>query len=207
MPLRIVCAVVLSWFFLAAALPDPGAPWRVNRAACFARQRALAAAVGMHRADHPGAARSITPGFLLELRAGGYLDAIPDDPGEGPGTALNYSVTGLSANRVRCRVHGAARLALDAADRAPGRRGRGAAAEMLDGYREYWGRLHRARLEEHRAWYEPASMLALISSRSPAAGLLLEVLVLAFLVLRGGAFLAELYRDLRSVSGAGGGRW
>ncbi|MBI4861888.1 MAG: HEAT repeat domain-containing protein [Candidatus Riflebacteria bacterium] len=81
---------------------------RANRRACYANQKTLACAIEMYMRDKnkkPEEVPEITPQLFNELRAGRYLQSIPEDPGQGPGTAGNYVRT-ESGIGVACRVHG-----------------------------------------------------------------------------------------------------
>lgn len=79
---------------------------RGNTYACYANQKTLAGALEMYNLDRHAHAR-LDPAAFRVLQSGGYLQSIPQDPGQGPGTSGNYRSTRASHNGVTCTVHGA----------------------------------------------------------------------------------------------------
>lgn len=75
-----------------------------NRRTCFANQKTLAGAVEMFSLDKCTKITDLAPVLPL-LKEGGYLQTLPDDPGQGPGTATHFSLT-TEGNGVTCSVHG-----------------------------------------------------------------------------------------------------
>jgi len=78
---------------------------RANSRACYSNQKCIAGAIEMYDLDKNTKVTSLDPAMWKALRSGGYLQWIPPDPGEGPGSNPNYRFT-PGGNRVRCEVHG-----------------------------------------------------------------------------------------------------
>lgn len=91
----------------AIAVPNfKAARERANNRACFANQKTLVGATEMYNLDKNTKVTQLTVQFLQELKTGGYLQSIPQDPGQGPGTEGNYYFTEESPNGIACKVHG-----------------------------------------------------------------------------------------------------
>jgi competence protein ComGC len=80
---------------------------RANTRACFANQKTISGAIEMYNKDK-GTNRCDLSALLPELVSGGYLMAIPDDPGEGRGTTNHYFCINAGFG-VGCNVHGTVR--------------------------------------------------------------------------------------------------
>ena len=74
---------------------------------CLSNQKMISGAFTMLELDDPGAfgPQDVGSRALFErLRAKGYAQTIPEDPGQGPESYGNYSMD--SDGKVTCRVHG-----------------------------------------------------------------------------------------------------
>lgn len=86
------------------ARPGPGAPaGEQQRQECHDTQRTIAGAVAMFNSDNNVSVSTIPWTRLLEE---GYLHSIPQDPGQGAGSARHYQLRGDAPNGVTCSVHG-----------------------------------------------------------------------------------------------------
>jgi hypothetical protein len=65
----------------------------------------LSRATPMGTVDEPGTIVRIPPWLWRELKEGGYLQSVPSDPGQGPGTERHYCLTGWG-NGITCLAHG-----------------------------------------------------------------------------------------------------
>lgn len=91
----------------AIAVPNfKAARQRANDRACFANQKTLVGATEMYNLDKNTKVTQLTPQFMQELKTNGYLQSVPQDPGQGAGTETNYYFTEQSPNGIACRVHG-----------------------------------------------------------------------------------------------------
>lgn len=98
-----------STILVLAAIAVPGfkgARERANTRACYANQKTIIGALEMYSVDVRKGPRTLSPGMLQQLKSDGFLQWIPQDPGQGPGTSGNYQST-PTANGISCRVHGA----------------------------------------------------------------------------------------------------
>lgn len=76
---------------------------------CFAYQRIIAGSLEMHEMDKGSGITELTPEAFESLKADGYLQEIPDDPGAGPGSSGNYvlvTTQGEDRRVVFCVRHG-----------------------------------------------------------------------------------------------------
>jgi competence protein ComGC len=90
----------------AIAVPNfKAARERANLRACYATQKTIVGATEMYNLDKNTKVTELTPKFFEELRSGGYLQSIPQDPGQGAGTEMNY-VFVPDGNGIACKVHG-----------------------------------------------------------------------------------------------------
>ncbi|MBI3894067.1 MAG: hypothetical protein HY303_21320 [Candidatus Wallbacteria bacterium] len=88
-----------------ASRPSPPSGAAAQAQACYENQARIARAVELYNRDHNTKSQRLDPDFLRELVASGYLQTVPDDPGQGPGTSGHYVFTD-SGNGVKCTVHG-----------------------------------------------------------------------------------------------------
>jgi competence protein ComGC len=79
---------------------------KANRRACFANQKTIAGATEMYNLDYNTNVTKIDKAFLDKLKNDGYLQSVPDDPGEGAGSWSHYYSTEKSQNGIACTVHG-----------------------------------------------------------------------------------------------------
>ena len=90
----------------AIAVPNfKAARERANWRACFANQKTIIGATEMYNLDKNKRVTEITPALLEELKTAGYLQSVPNDPGQGEGTAANYIAT-PGGNGISCKMHG-----------------------------------------------------------------------------------------------------
>ena len=76
--------------------------------ACYTNQKLLTGATEMYLLDKNKKREDVgemTPAFIRELQAAKYLNTIPQDPGQGPGSESHYRF-GPDGN-VTCTIHGA----------------------------------------------------------------------------------------------------
>jgi hypothetical protein len=79
---------------------------RANTRACYANQKTIAGAVEMYNLDRMTRRSDIGRAFCEELVSRGYLQSVPNDPGQGgPESASNYSST-AGGNGIKCTIHG-----------------------------------------------------------------------------------------------------
>lgn len=72
---------------------------------CYLNEHWIAGAIEMYCLDNNVKVDAITPELLAKLVERGYLETLPEDPGQGPGTAGHYGFT-PDGNGVTCAVHG-----------------------------------------------------------------------------------------------------
>ncbi len=81
--------------------------------ACYANQKVLAGAIEMYELDQDAEVDTPLDGELLdELKEEGYLRSIPQDPGQGEDSELNYYFDDKSGNGIACEVHGSVDMAV-----------------------------------------------------------------------------------------------
>lgn len=73
--------------------------------ACYANQKTVVGAMEMYNLDKNTKRTVLDASFFQDLKSGGYLQSIPQDPGYGPGTSTNYQAT-ESNNGIKCMNHG-----------------------------------------------------------------------------------------------------
>jgi hypothetical protein len=107
---EIAVGLVCAWFLAAAVLfflifgSGSKRGERANSRACYANQKTLAGALEMYNVDRKSRL-PFDPALYGPFKSGGYLQSIPQDPGQGYGTSGNYKATD-SINGITCRVHG-----------------------------------------------------------------------------------------------------
>jgi hypothetical protein len=79
---------------------------RPNIRACYANQKTISGAVEMYNLDKGTKVTTLDAHFFEVLKSGGYLQSIPQDPGQGSGSSSNYQMTAGGPNGIRCKVHG-----------------------------------------------------------------------------------------------------
>ncbi|MBI4863723.1 MAG: hypothetical protein HY815_26200 [Candidatus Riflebacteria bacterium] len=104
--LALYCLPILS------AIMTPGykpARARANTRACYANQKTIAGAIEMYNLDRNTRRTVIDQALFRMLKSGGYLQSIPDDPGNGTGSWTSYQYT-PGGNGITCLTHGPIRL-------------------------------------------------------------------------------------------------
>ena len=119
-PCVIGCAIIFGLsscaavgIFAAIAVPNfKKARDRANMRACFANQKTLAGAMEMYNLDNNVADSELNEELLKSLKDNGYLQRIPDDPGQGKNTSDHYlkisyqGPDGKNTWRMFCTHHG-----------------------------------------------------------------------------------------------------
>ncbi len=98
--MRLCRLLTIVAFLLSVGAGSVEACCRPVRRGCFANQKTIAGAIEMYNLDFNQAV-DVIPWEVLKQY--GYLQSIPDDPGEGPGSRENYL---LVDGRVFCLRHG-----------------------------------------------------------------------------------------------------
>lgn len=78
---------------------------RASFRACYANQKTLAGAIEMYNLDYNLNVQKLDRALLEKLVSDGYLQSIPDDPGQGEGSWANYYLT-ETTNGIACKAHG-----------------------------------------------------------------------------------------------------
>lgn len=100
-------AIALIGVASAIAIPNfRAARLKANRRACFANQKVIAGATEKYNLEHNTNIKKLDRPFLEKLQKEGYLQNIPDDPGQGDGSWANWYFTDESSNGIACKVHG-----------------------------------------------------------------------------------------------------
>ena len=76
-----------------------------NTRACYANQKTVVGAIEMYNLDKNTKRTTLDTGFWIALKSGGYLQSIPQDPGQGSGTSGHYRTTDTKFG-MTCDVHG-----------------------------------------------------------------------------------------------------
>ena len=71
---------------------------------CFANQLAIQGAIEMYCLDYGISVEKLTATFCEKLVKEGYIQGLPDDPGQGSNTFTNYCMD--EAGKIFCSVHG-----------------------------------------------------------------------------------------------------
>lgn len=100
--------IVIAIIGVLAAIAVPNfrrARERANQRACYANQKTIAGALEMYNLDYSTSITDISKTIMeSQLRANGYLQSVPQDPGGGPDSADNYKLTN---GDIACTIHGA----------------------------------------------------------------------------------------------------
>lgn len=100
--------IVIAIIGVLAAISTPkfgAARERAGTRACYANQKTLVGAIEMFDLDRKTRTTVLDDALFVRLKSGGYLQSIPQDPGQGTGTSGHYILT-TSGNGIRCQVHG-----------------------------------------------------------------------------------------------------
>lgn len=101
-----VTGLLLGMLGAIAIQPYPRRSERANTRACYANQKTVLGAIEMYDLDHRTHRVPLDAAFFTALKSGGYLQSMPQDPGEGPGTSGHYQWSPSGpGNGMRCTVH------------------------------------------------------------------------------------------------------
>ena len=93
----------------AMAVPNFGTNReRLNTRACYANQKTIAGAMEMYNLDKNTKRTQLDAAWFTALHSGGYLQTLPQDPGQGGGTSANYQATDTGSG-IKCITHGTIR--------------------------------------------------------------------------------------------------
>jgi len=99
--------IVIAIIGVLAAIAVPNfrrARERANQRACYANQKTLAGALEMYNLDNNTCITSFSATTLGSLKVQGYLQSIPQDPGQGQTSSSNYQLD--TNGDMYCGVHG-----------------------------------------------------------------------------------------------------
>ena len=99
--------IVIAIIGVLAAIAVPNfrrARERANQRACYANQKTIAGALEMYNLDNNTSITSLSATTLQSLKAQGYLQSIPQDPGKGQTSSSNYQLD--TNGDIYCSVHG-----------------------------------------------------------------------------------------------------
>jgi len=100
--------IVIAIIGVLAAIAVPNfrkARERANQRACYANQKTVAGALEMYNLDNNTSVTVLGgDGVWTNLKAQGYLQTIPDDPGFGSGTHTHYVLS--AEGDIYCTSHG-----------------------------------------------------------------------------------------------------
>ena len=104
---EVVIVIAIIGVLAAIAVPNfktchEGGPIR----ACYANQKTVVGAIEMYNLDKNTKRTTLDAAFFQDLKSGGYLQSIPNDPRQGPGTSDHYRLSD-SGNGICCTLHGA----------------------------------------------------------------------------------------------------
>lgn len=103
--IELMIVIAIIGVLAAIAVPNfKAARERANTRACYANQKTVVGAVEMYNLDK-NTKRSDLDQMWTALKSGGYLQSVPQDPGQGSGTSAHYKTTS-SGNGISCTIHG-----------------------------------------------------------------------------------------------------
>jgi len=104
--IELMIVIAIIGVLAAIAVPNfKAARERANTRACYAKQKTIAGAMEMYNLDK-NTKRTVLDGpFFTSLKSGGYLQAVPQDPGQGTGSSSAYQFT-AAGNGIKCNNHG-----------------------------------------------------------------------------------------------------
>ena len=103
--IELMIVIAIIGVLAAIAVPNfKAARERANTRACYANQKTVVGAMEMYNLDKNTKRTALDAGFFTSLKSGGYLQSIPQDPGQGPGTSGNYKES-TSGNGITCTIH------------------------------------------------------------------------------------------------------
>jgi prepilin-type N-terminal cleavage/methylation domain-containing protein len=105
--IELMIVIAIIGVLAAIAVPNfRAARERANTRACYANQKTIAGAVEMYNLDKNTRRSDIGASFCATLVSGGYLQSVPNDPGQGgSSTASDYAFT-VGGNGIKCSIHG-----------------------------------------------------------------------------------------------------
>jgi prepilin-type N-terminal cleavage/methylation domain-containing protein len=104
--IELMIVIAIIGVLAAIAVPNfKAARERANTRACYANQKTVVGAMEMYNLDKNTKRTTLDPGFFQSLKSGGYLQSVPQDPGQGPGSSSNYKDTNAN-NGIKCGIHG-----------------------------------------------------------------------------------------------------
>jgi len=105
--IELMIVIAIIGVLAAIAVPNfQAARRRANIRACYANQKTVAGAIEMYNLDFNTSINALDDTLWGLLQGKGYLQSIPDDPGQGSGSNGNYSMTSESGNGITCSEHG-----------------------------------------------------------------------------------------------------
>ena len=103
--IELMIVIAIIGVLAAIAVPNfRAARERANTRACYANQKTIAGAVEMYNLDNNDNAKNLQE-IKEALVTGGYLQALPQDPGQGGDSFNNYTLTDTN-NGITCSSHG-----------------------------------------------------------------------------------------------------
>jgi type II secretion system protein G len=104
--IELMIVIAIIGVLAAIAVPNfKAARERANTRACYANQKTIVGAMEMYNLDKNTRRALLDGPFFNDLKSGGYLQSVPQDPGFGPGSSDKYKETG-SGNGISCVNHG-----------------------------------------------------------------------------------------------------
>src|ERR1700738_4848681 len=89
--IELMIVIAIIGVLAAIAVPNfKAARERANTRACYANQKTVVGAMEMYNLDKNTKRTTLDGAFFTSLKSGGYLQSIPQDPGQGPGSSGNY---------------------------------------------------------------------------------------------------------------------
>jgi prepilin-type N-terminal cleavage/methylation domain-containing protein len=102
--IELMIVIAIIGVLAAIAVPNfKAARERANTRACYANQKTVVGAVEMYNLDK-NTKRSDLDAMWVALKSGGYLQSVPQDPGQGNNTSNHYKTTG-GGNGIKCDIH------------------------------------------------------------------------------------------------------
>lgn len=99
----IVCLIISVLVGLAAPAYDRYKRYSYTRT-CYANQKTVSSALQSYNLDR-NEKRTDYPDVMQALASGGYIRAVPSDPGAGAGSSANYQPTAVAFG-ITCKQHG-----------------------------------------------------------------------------------------------------
>jgi len=103
--IELMIVIAIIGVLAAIAVPNfKAARERANTRACYANQKTVAGALEMYNLDKNTRCTALGS-VWQQLKSGGYLQSVPQDPGQGTGSSSNYQWT-PGGNGIKCGSHG-----------------------------------------------------------------------------------------------------